>query len=102
MIRRTVLGLAALALLAVPWASAQAGGGVRIGIGIGAPFWYRPYYPRVYVVPAPVYYAPAPVYVQPVPVVQPVYTVPAAPAPLLQTAPSPSPALPSQPQPVRN
>jgi len=55
---------AALALLAMPLASAHAAGGVRIGVGIGFPVFYRPYYRPVYVAPAPVYYAPAPVYVE--------------------------------------
>ena len=62
--KTTVLGLAALALLAVPCVPAQAG--VRIGIGIGIPV-YRPYYRPYYVVPAPVYVQPAPVYVVPPP-----------------------------------
>ncbi|MFL5243276.1 MAG: hypothetical protein ACJ8FY_14315 [Gemmataceae bacterium] len=82
--------LAAFAVMILPLASAQAGGGVRIGIGV--PFYrgyYHPHYygprfgvflgvPPVYVGPPPVYVAPAPVYVQPAPA--PVYVQP-APAP---------------------
>jgi hypothetical protein len=83
---RRILLLAALCLLALPLASAQAG--VRIGIGIGVPV-YRPYYryhyrPYVVVAPRPVVVAPAPVNVAPVPVYAtsaPVYVAP-APAPV--------------------
>jgi PXPV repeat (3 copies) len=102
---RRVLTLAALVLIAVPWASAQAGW--RIGIGIGLPV-YRPA-PRVYVVPGPYYVQPAPVYVQPAPVyvqpapayVQPVPVAP-APAPVAPPAvPQTSQYLPPQPVPIQ-
>jgi hypothetical protein len=49
---KRVIFMAALALLAMPLASAQAWW--RVGIGIGFPV-YRPYPYRVYVAPAPVY-----------------------------------------------
>jgi hypothetical protein len=76
MIGRRTLVLATLAVLAAPWAPAQAG--VRIGVGIGLP-WPGYYYPHYYA-PYPVYAAPV---VYPAPVVyQPAYTAPApAPAP---------------------
>jgi hypothetical protein len=83
--------LAALALLAMPLASANAG--FRINVGVGLPVYYGPYYryrypvylapAPVYVVPAQVYVAPAPVYVQPAPAV---IQVP-PPAPVIITAP---------------
>jgi hypothetical protein len=88
MFRTRVLALAALAVLAIPLASARAD--IFVGFG-GRPYYYRhhyrPYYPyRVYVAPPPVYVAPRAVYVAPAPapvIVQPapVYlqTVPAAP-----------------------
>jgi hypothetical protein len=88
MYRMRVLALAALALLAIPLASARA----DFFVGFGArPYYYRHYYRgyypyRVYVAPPPVYVAPRAVYVTPTPVpviVQPVPTylqaVPAAP-----------------------
>jgi hypothetical protein len=88
---------AAVALLAIPWSSAQAGGWrVGIGVGIGFPI-YRPSYP-VYVVPAPVYYVqPAPVYAQPAPVytsptpfyLQPVPTATPAPQTNIERLPPP-------------
>ncbi len=86
---------AALAVLALPWASAQAG--VRIGVGIGVPCYrYRPcYYPyRIYVGPPPVVVAPAPVIVAaPAPVavapVAPVVLVPPA-APVVAATPAPA------------
>jgi hypothetical protein len=90
--RSWVVGVGLLALLAAP---VQAGhGGVSIGIGIGAPVFYHPYYAWY---PYP-YYRPYPVYVEPVPVVVaspvvqpvPVHTVPATP-PTLETAPTPRP-----------
>ena len=103
--------LAVVALLAFPWASAQAGWRLSFGVGIGfPPCCYRPCYrviypaPSVYLAPAPVYVQPAPVYVQPAPVyvqpapgyVQPVYVVP-APGYGQQQQPPPPPA----PQPAR-
>jgi hypothetical protein len=98
---RRVLLLALLALLLVPWNSAQAGWRIGVRIGVPFPFYYRPYTYSVYVAPAPVYYyPPAPVYVQPAPVyVQPapVYVQPAP------TYVQPAPAAPQQvppPQPV--
>jgi hypothetical protein len=96
-LKRGIL-LAAIAVLAMPLASAQAWW--RVGIGIGFPV-YRPYPYRVYVGPPPVYVAPAyvqpaPVYVQPAPVyVQPT-PVPASPTP----AGSQGPTLPPQPLPA--
>jgi hypothetical protein len=80
---KRVLFLGVLAL-AMPWNAAQAGW--RIGVGIGFPGYYRPYYPyRVYVAPGPYYVVQAPVYVQP----QPVYVQP---APVYLQAPPPPPA----------
>jgi hypothetical protein len=87
--------LAALCVLALPFASAQAG--VFIGVGIPGPYhrhYYRPYYygPRVYVAPPPVVVAPAPgpVYVQPAPVyVQPAPVYVQPPPVVLQTPPPP-------------
>jgi hypothetical protein len=102
---KRIILLAALAVLAMPLASAQAWW--RVGIGIGFPV-YRPYPYRVYVAPAPIYVTPAyvqpaPVYVQPAPVyVQPTPTP--APAPALLPAPRPVPqtnqGLPPQPMPA--
>jgi hypothetical protein len=97
---KRIIFMVALALVAMPVASAQAWW--RVGIGIGFPV-YRPYYPyRVYVAPAPVYVAPtyvqpAPVYVQPAPIyVQPAPAPAPAPAPIPQT----NPGLPPQPVPA--
>jgi hypothetical protein len=99
---RKVLPVAAVALVAMPLASAQAWW--RVGIGIGVPI-YRPYPYGVYVAPAPVYVVPAPVVVQPAPiVVQPApivsqpttIVVPATPLP-----PSSATNLPPQPIPIR-
>ena len=89
---RRIIPLAALALLVLPLASAQAW--CRVGIRIGVPYHYRPYPFRVYVGPPPVYVAPAyvqpaPVYVQPAPVY-------VQPAPVPQTNQS----LPPQPVPA--
>jgi hypothetical protein len=99
---RRIFSVGILLLFSTICSSAYAG--VRIGIGIGFPAYYRPY--RVYVAPPPIYVAPAPVYVQPVPAyVQPVPAyAPVAPA---YVAPAPTvtqyaPALPPQPVPVRN
>jgi hypothetical protein len=97
---RRVIPLAALALLVLPLASAQAWW--RVGIGIGAPYHYRPYPFRVYVGPPPVYVAPAyvqpaPVYVQPAPV----YVQPApVPAPPPTIVPQTNQSLPPQPVPA--
>jgi hypothetical protein len=66
---RRILTLAAVALLALPLTSAQAGVRFGLNIGIGIPL-FRPCYPpppRVVVAPAPVYIQPAPVYVQQAP-----------------------------------
>jgi hypothetical protein len=104
--------LAVVALLSIPWASADAYW--RAGIWVG-PGYYRPYPYRVYV--APVVVAPAPIVVTTVP--QPVYVVQPAPQPVyvehapvpagpvvnqsqpLTTAPSGYQALPPQPVPVQ-
>jgi hypothetical protein len=72
MMKLVKIAALALALLAIPLSSANAG----IYIGVGRPYYYRPYYrpyygPSVYIAPAPVYVAPPPVYVQPAPVVVP-------------------------------
>jgi hypothetical protein len=98
--RVRVIAVAALCLLSVPLASAQAG--VFIGVGFPGPYYrpcYRPYYgPRVYVAPAPVYVAPAPVYVTPAPA--PVYMAPAptvVQVPGAQPPAPPPPVLPSPP-----
>ena len=108
---KRVLLLAFVALLAIPWSSADAywRGGIWIGPG-----YYRPYPYRVYVGPA-VVVAPAPVVISPVP--QPVYVVQPAPQPVIvqpapvqtapvvsqppATAPSGYQSLPSQPVPVQ-
>lgn len=86
----TLLGLAAVAPQAQAWWSV----GVRIGVPgyyhpccypYYRPYYYRPY-PAVIVEPAPVVVAqPAPVVVQPAPVVQPAY----GPPPAVEQAPSP-------------
>jgi hypothetical protein len=100
--RKLLFSLGPLVLLALPWASAQAGW--HIGIGIGGPVYCRPYYGYpVYVSPAPVYVVPPPgaVYVQPPAVYQaapPVYQAPTPPTP--PTPPTAYPNLPSQPVPV--
>jgi hypothetical protein len=90
MYRTRTLALAALAFLALPWASARA----DFYVGIGRPrpyyrhYYYGPYAPfRVYVAPPPVYVAPRAVYVAPAPVyVQPAPTV-------IQSAPVAAPQL---------
>jgi hypothetical protein len=84
MTRTRAFALAALAFLALPFASARAD--FYVGFGRPRPYYrhsyYYPYYPyRVYVAPPAVYVAPRPVYVAP-----PVYVQP-APA-YLQTAPA--------------
>lgn len=71
--------------LATPAARAgHACWGWGVGIHVGAPFYFHPWYPSCtyYYQPYPVYVAPAPVVVQAAPVVQPV--------PAFQTAPPPS------------
>ena len=93
MMKRRMLGLAAaLVLCALPWASANAG--VFISVGIPGP-WYGPYYhhhyyygPRVIVAGPPVVIASPPrghVYVQ-----QPAVIYQQAPAPTNPTGPGPS------------
>lgn len=94
--------LAALLLTCAAAGTAQAHGGLSIGIGIGLPIyrpyfgygcgWYRPY--PVYVAPAPVVVAPAPVYaVAPAAtVVQPAYSA-APPPPPATTSAAPPPAV---------
>jgi hypothetical protein len=95
-IRRLILAL--VALLGISAVPAQAWSHWAVGINIGFPAYYRPYYPCYgygwYYRPYPYYYyAPAPVIVQPAPVVQ---FAPAAQPP--NPAPAPSqPAAPSQP-----
>src|SRR5580704_4080269 len=102
---RRVFMITTLALLALPWSSAQA----WWGIGFGRPRCYRPYGCRVFVAPvvvAPppvVYVQPAPVCVQPIPVAVQPAPVPVPAAPL---AAPPPPALgsfqnlPSEPVPA--
>jgi hypothetical protein len=75
-------------------ATAQAGVNWNIGIGVGFPGYYRPWYgyPGYCYYPRPVYVVPPPaIYVGAAPVVQPVYSVPAAPVPATPV-PSPAPA----------
>jgi hypothetical protein len=105
--RKTLtLLVAAIALLALPLGTAQAG--VIIDVGFGGRY-YRPYYrhhyrPVVVVAPAPVVVAPRPIYVTPAPVyVAPVpatvYAIPpTGPAPVYVQPPpvSPSPYQPIQ------
>jgi hypothetical protein len=78
--------LAAVLLAAALPAAAHAGGGVRVGIGIGFPLY--PAYPHYYYRPYPYYYYPPPAVVvtpppPPVTVVQ-----PAAPAPVVAVSPT--------------
>jgi hypothetical protein len=76
-------------ILAVSTTHAHAGhGGWSVGVNIGAPVFYRPWYPYCpyYYQPYPVYVAPPPVYIQPAPVVQ---AVPVA-QPAYCPAPAPS------------
>jgi hypothetical protein len=86
-----ILALGSLAVLALVGPAAQAGHiGWSIGIGIGAPVYYRPWWGPYY------YYPPYPVVVQPAPVV-------VQPAPAMQAAPACQPAcqgLPPAPVPV--
>jgi hypothetical protein len=91
---KRVLFLAIVALMAVPWASADAYW--RVGVYVGGPAYYHPYPYRVIVAPAPVVVAPAPVYyVQPAPT--PVY-VQQAPVYVQQPAPVPVTTQPPQAQ----
>jgi hypothetical protein len=85
---RRLVGLSALALTlgaaAMTPTAADARGFVRVGVGIGlpfyAPYYYAPYYAPYYTAPA--YYAPPPVY----------YPPPAAPAAYAPPPPPPPPA----------
>jgi hypothetical protein len=84
------LFLLAFALLIVPVA-AQAHGFWTVGINVGFPVCYRPWYGYGYGYPCyrpyPVYVAPPPIYVAPAPVVQSVpVTLPAYPTPVYPTA----------------
>jgi hypothetical protein len=97
---KTITGflLGVVALLGITAGPAHAGGHWGVGINIGFPVFYRPYYPCYgygwYYPPYPYYYyAPAPVVVQPAPAVQvaPVAPAPAAQAPAPNPAPSPAP-----------
>jgi len=104
--------LALVALLGISAVPAQAWSHWAVGINIGFPAFYRPYYPcngyGWYYRPYPYYYyAPAPVIVQPAPVVQaapvaqPPYSPPApiqAPAPI--PAPNPAPVTTAHIRPV--
>ena len=94
-----ILGIAIGCVLTFSGAPAQAGGRWAVGVNIGFPGCYRPWYPYYgYYYPPypyyPVYAAPPPVVVQPAPVVQtssaepPVY---ASPAPVVTRAASPGP-----------
>jgi hypothetical protein len=90
--RTRVFALAALALLALPLCSAQAGISFSIGLGwpFGHPWHHHCSGARVYVAPAPVYVVPAappPVVVQPAPAV----AVPVAPG---SPPPAPAPVVP--------
>jgi hypothetical protein len=101
MISRGKITMALLLLLSGTGAPAWAGHGFwSVGINIGPPVFYRPWYPccpyyysPVYVAPPPVIVAPASV-VQPVPVATPAYAqAPAAPAPIIARASSAEPML---------
>jgi hypothetical protein len=105
-IRGMILGVVVLlGLSAVP---AQAGGHWGVGINIGFPGYYRPFYPCYgygwYYRPYPYYYyAPAPVVVQPVPVVQAAPVPQQIPAPQpVYSAPAPTPVTTAHLQPVSN
>ena len=84
---RAIKGIAAaLILAALPWSAAQAHVGWSVGINLGAPYYYRPYYhpyPYYYYDPYPVYVAPPAVVVQPA-YASPVEAVP-APTPVPQS-----------------
>jgi hypothetical protein len=97
---RAVKGIAAaLVVAALSWAPAQAHVGWSVGINLGAPLFYHPYwpqpYPYYYYRPYPVYVEPAAVVVEPapvyhaVPVARPAYSSPA------EALPTPAPASPS-------
>ena len=95
---KRIVVLAALLLLSLPWATADAG--VFIGVGVPypcyRPYCYRPYWygPRIVIAPGPIAVAPAPVVVAPAPVpvvVQPAPTVIQTQA-TLPAAPTPGPA----------
>lgn len=95
---RAVKGIAAaLILAALPWSAAQAHVGIGIGVNLGAPYYYGPYYnpyPYYYYNQYPVYAAPPTVVIQSAPVVQtapavrPSYSSPAEAVP----APTPLPS----------
>ncbi len=91
---RRILAVALLAILIGPWATAQAG--VRIAVGVDWPYYrpYHPYYyrPAVVVAPAPVVVAPPPAPVYVVPAQTPVYVQP---APVYTVPPPPSPPAPT-------
>ena len=73
--------LLALILTAIP-ATANAGVHWSIGLNLGPPCYYRPYYhPVVYVGPPPLIYAPAPIYLAAPPVVAVPAVAPATAAP---------------------
>jgi hypothetical protein len=84
------LVLAGLALLALPWGTAQAGPRIGVGVYIGGPYYYRPYWGGYYYYRpvVPVYVAPPPIVVQAAPVVE---TVP---GPIISPTPAPQTDLP--------
>jgi hypothetical protein len=110
---RTIAGLFTATLLLAA-STAQAGVVWNIGVGVGFPGYYRPWYgcPGYCYYPRPVYVVPPPaVYVAPSTVLQPVYSVPPPPAvatsPSTETtpstpapAPAPTPVPPSPPTPA--
>jgi hypothetical protein len=77
MFNRRTVAAALVAMACIAGSAAAHGGGVRIAVGFGGPYYPRPYYygypyyPPVYVGPPRVLYvvpaAPPPVYVQPAP-----------------------------------
>lgn len=86
-LRRSLLIAVGLVLgLATPVARAGHGHW-GVGVHIGAPLYFHPWYPSCdyYYSPYPVYAAPAPVVVQPAPVVQPM--------PVAQAVPQPAPVV---------
>jgi hypothetical protein len=105
MVGRRVLMLAVLALLTVPWSSAQAGGYHGRGYYYPGPYrgyyhrYYGPYYGGfisfgLYLGPPPVVVAPAPVVVTPAPGLVPVPTPVPSPSGQL---PPPTPQPPARP-----